>query len=207
MYWRKNGLECYFMTVGTRKIIRLDLTTAWDITTMFDPGVEKFLVGDLNQIAGLYIRDDGLKAYMSDQAGAILREFDMLPAWDITTLVLLQTESITVTDQLSGVFWKQDGRLLFLLDRRNVNLIMMFEVSTPWDISTIVFVTSFDVDAQQNNVRGLFIREDNGMKLYFLGTGNDIVYSIDMSLEFNNTIITNFGDELVTNAGDRLVYN
>ena len=205
MYIRKNGLECYIITVASNVMFQLDMGMQWDINTMFDSGVEKDLSGIVSQAAGLYMRDDGLKIFVSDQGNSNLHELNM-DEWDITTLVLVQSVLIAVMDQLSGIFFKQDGRLLYLLDRRNVNLIMMFRVDTPWNISVILLIASKDIDAQESNVRGLFIRESDGKKIYFIGTGSGTVYSIDVSLEFNNTIITNFGDDLITNTGDRLVY-
>ena len=205
MYWRHDGLRCYITTVGTNLLIQLDLTTAWDTSAMSDSGVTFDMTGDVAQANGLYIRDDGLKWFVSDQLTEEIFEYDM-PAFDIVNSVLDSQTVVTGVINLAGNFFKQDGRKLYVCDRGAGSIIKLYDLFPPWDSSTLVQIASFDTSAQETAVRTLFIKEDNGKKLWVIGTVQDTLFSYDMSLEFNEAIITDFfAEELTTDAGEIIV--
>lgn len=206
MYWREDGLRCYVIGITNDNLVQLDLTGAWNISTMSDSGIFYDASLELVQSAGVYFRDDGLKWFVSDQNLDDILEYDMLVPYDIANSVLVSTTAIPV-ETLAGIFFRLDGRKLYVCERGGGdNLIVLFNLSEPWDLSTLTFQASLDVELQVASVRGLFIREVDGKKLYVIGNTNDTVFSYDMSLEFNETIITNFGEDLITEAGEFIVY-
>ena len=161
--------------------------------------------GEFTQASGLYFRDDGLKFFVTDQVTDEIFEYDMGTPYDIANASLTSTTAMPVTT-LSGIFFRLDGRKLYICDRGGVDLVLLFDLSTPWDVSTFVLQGTLDVEAQETNLRSLFIREVDGKKLYVVGTNIDTLFSYDMSLEFNETIITDFGHNLITEAGEFIVY-
>ena len=61
-----------------------------------------------------------------------------------------------------------------------------YDLSTPWDISTSVFLQSFSVTSQGLVPNGVFFKPD-GVKMYVVGSGGDSVYEYDLSDIFTGT--------------------
>ena len=55
-------------------------------------------------------------------------------------------------------------------------------------------------------MQGFFIRENDGEKIWIVGNQSGAIQSMDMLLDFSNSLITSFGDNLVTELGENLVY-
>lgn len=206
MFWRRDGLRCYIAGVTTNSIIQLNLTTAWNITTMSDAGISYVaLVGEFTSVSGVYFRDDGNKMYVSSQSTNSVFEYDLVD-WDLSTASINDSKSVEPDlERLASIFFKPDGRQVYFADR-TLDVVARFSLTTAWDITTIKFEDSLDISMLDMVARGIFIREDNGKQLFVIGTGADTLFSFEMSLEFNNSIINNDGDELATNSGETLVY-
>jgi len=205
MYWRKNGKQCFVIGISSIKIHQLNVSIAWEVSTMSNPGISKIIVGAFTGASGLYIRDDGFKLYVADQSGDDFYEFDMTISFDIDTLVLLRFLIVPGIGNLAGLFFKLDGRFVYFGDRSQ-NAVHRFFLRIAWNISTIIFVAKLTVSTGLVSVRGLFIREDKGNQLFIIGTTNDNIITFNMSKEFNFGIIDNLGNKLIDNLGNTLVY-
>ena len=82
----------------------------------------------------------------------------------------------------------------------------MFSLPADGNVSNAVFLQELDVEAIENNLQGFFIRENDGKKLWLVGNAGGGITCLDMTLEFNNALLTNFGDEITTDAGETIVY-
>lgn len=204
MWWRADGLRCYIVGLTVDTLHQLDVATPWDVSTMSDPGINFPLAG-IATTTGLYFRADGLKFYILDFSGDDINEYDMSTPFDITTAVLLQSTPVPGTvSGLSGMCFKPDGKMVYFGDL-GLDSIMRYTLSIPWDSSTLIFQDKFSVAAQEGVIRAMFIKENDGKKLYVTGDSNTL-FSYDMTAEFDFAMIEELGDELVTETGDILVY-
>lgn len=205
MWWRQDGTRCYITDADTNKIYQLDVATPWTVSTITDPSIS-FTPVETTFITGLYMREDGKKYYLTDDSTTnTIYEYDMITAWDITTSSYSGNSINIATTQLTDVFFKRDGKMMYISELE-FDKIQRFILSTPWDVSTATLLDFLDVNAQDDQPQGFFIQENNGKKLFMVGSVTDDIFSYDMSLEFNNSLITNFGDELQTNLGEILVH-
>lgn len=205
MWWTHDGLRCFI--VGNTEVVKeLIATTPWDVSTLANTGITTS-VSEVNEIGGLFFRKDGRKMFVCGTSGGTTRVavYDLPAPFDIDNAGAATVVVISATTQALGMFFKPDGKLMYVMDFAD-DKIDMYKLVIPWDITTQVFVASLDVAAINGTPAGLFIREDDGKKIFFTGTTNDKLTSFDMTKEFNNAIITEFGDELVTDTGEILVY-
>ncbi len=206
LWWRPDGTRCYFLGVINKTLFQLNASTPWDVSTLSDSTISFDLTPQIGTTppTGLYIRADGLKYYISLADDDVI-EFDMTIPYDITSSVFQNTVFVGQNGtSLHDVFLKSDGKQLYTV-MNNGDFVNRHVLSIPWDITSAVFTDFLDISNEETSIFGLFIRQDDGKKLYIVGSFMDTVFCYNMSLEFNNSIITNFGEDLITNAGELLV--
>jgi len=134
----------------------------------------------------LFFKPDGTKMYMSGGVNDSVFEYDLSPAWDISTLSYSQ--SFSVSAQATSPYdlkFKSDGTRMFVLDLSSDN-ISQYDLSTAWDISTASYLSQFSTTTQDNSPIGLFFKPD-GTKMYVLGISGDSVYEYDLSSAWDVT--------------------
>ena len=122
--------------------------------------------------SGSFFRDDGLKMYLTDVVADDVNEYDLSPAWDVTTATLLQTFSIAPEVATPhGLFFRDNGLRMYVV---SVNpsavsdTIIEYGLTTAWDITTSGNPKTTELGlplAMQPN--DLYIKE-GGDRLYIL---------------------------------------
>ena len=138
VYMRGDGLKMYITTLTSRKVKEFDLTVAFDITTASELQ-ELDLSAVTNDLNGLFFKSDGFKLYIMDMPAKTVRAYDLSTAWDVTTASAeVQTFVVSTGLNAKGLFFREDGRLMFMCDVDAGSLIFQFYLSTEWDVSTAV---------------------------------------------------------------------
>ena len=106
---------------------------SWDITYATYSQQSPTLSDLGGDASGIYIKDDGLTAWVSDTSGSV-HEYSMSTAWDISTLSY-NSKSASITSRNSFVTFKPDGSIVFGGDPA-FGRIQPKNLSTNWDIST-----------------------------------------------------------------------
>ena len=207
MWWKPDGTRCYIIGVTNLEIQQLDLGTPWDVSTMSDPAINKDISGQDTTPAGITFRADGKKLWFCGQTTKNLYERDMATPWDIATSTVGVTKNFPDVGNLSHGIFRTDGKMLFTADRGAKDEISRYLVPIPWDVTSIGSLPedSLFIGDKEAVSRSVFIREDDGKKLFISGNETEL-FSYDMSLEFNNAIINNFGDEFVNELDEVLIY-
>jgi len=206
MDWKPDGTRCYVINnVGL--LVEFKVGTPWDVSTMTDTGITKDF-GVLN-VRDIFFRPDGKKLFIIESSPTIferVNEFDLSTAFDITTIssVVNSLDVIADSPDITGVTFKLDGKIMYFSNGNG--LVTRYSLSVPWNVSTGVFVDSIDLSAQDSVLEGLFIRQHDGKKLFTAGDSTNTIYCHDMSLEFNNAIITSLGEEIVDDTGAIIVH-
>jgi DNA-binding beta-propeller fold protein YncE len=174
VFFKPDGLKMYLLGSGGDDVNEYDLSTAWDISTSVY--LQKFSVAGEDAIPqGLFFKPDGTKLYIAGTQGNRIYEYDLSTAWDISTAVYLQNFSVGAQDaNPRSVAFKTDGSKMYMLGETNASL-YEYNLSTPWDISTAVYLQNFSVGSQDNSPRGVFFKPD-GLKMYLVGEQFDAVY-------------------------------
>jgi len=208
MYITLDGTQCFIAGTGVDRVLEISMPTAWDVSTMSFTGKEAIPVGVDGAIQGMTFSKSGLRCYLTD-SGDDLMEYELTTPFDLDTFNDIAINGIDISlhsENPRDVLIKPDGKIIYIIgEEATKKNISRYELTVPGDISTASFVDQLDIDDIADNPQGLFIRQNDGKKLYMLNGNDDTIFTFDMSLATNNAIINNDGDELTTVLGDTLV--
>lgn len=162
-----------------------------DEVNAFTVGRGEFTLSDSTTVS-IAFNDDGTKMYtLGDQYNDV-HEYDLSTAWDIYTATYnqamggsMETTTGTYENNPSGMAFKSDGTKLYVvgtgLDRVNE-----YTLSTAWDISTKSYSANFSVSSQESAVQDITFNDD-GTKMYIIGSGGDEVNEYSLSTAWDVT--------------------
>jgi len=203
-----DGLTCMIIDAATDDIVQLDMSVGWDLDTMVDNNIRFDLgtaVGVTNP-SGVVFSKDQLTYYVSDSGTDDVFQLTVPTPLDIANSVDTGNSlNLTGMGDLTDIRLKPDDNLMFV-SLRAPDRVRSFRLPADGNVSNAVFLQEVNVESVEDNLQGFDIRQNDGKKLWLVGLQSGAIKSMDMSLEFNNALIINFGDELITNAGETLVY-
>jgi len=167
LFFKPDGLKMYIVGGTNTSIFEYDLSTAWDLSSVNYNNISFNTSSQQSNPAGLFIRNDGLKFFVSGFPG-LISSYSMSTAWDINTASFDGTtiDISGVDDILNGVYFSDDGTKMFLSGDRN-DQIVKYNLSVPWDLSTAVFSDeSLDLSSEGTGVAQMYMK-NNGEKAYF----------------------------------------
>jgi DNA-binding beta-propeller fold protein YncE len=156
-----------------------DLSTAWDITTSSYLHNFSIAAQETNP-TGIFFKPDGTKMYVVGYTGDAVYEYDLSPAWDVSTSSYLRNFSVAAQESTpQGIFFKPDGTKMYVIGStgKEVN---EYDLSSAWDVSTASYLQNFSVLAQDSTPTGVFFKPD-GTKMYVIGSAGDAVNEYDLS--------------------------
>jgi len=112
------------------------------------------------------------------------------PSWDVSKAQWLATgrNSFFLDKSGQGIYFKPDGTKMYFADT-SFQSIREYNLSTPWDITTLSEVQQKSVSAQESQPFGLFFKPD-GTKMYVLGAAGDDVNEYTLSTAWNVSTAT-----------------
>ena len=102
--------------------------------------------------------------------------------WDVSTAVYVQTYSITEESQIRDIFFKPGGIKMYAVGSQG-DSVYEYNLTTAWDVSTVIYDKFFDFSAQEDEPQGLFFNPD-GFHFYIIGingVANNVLYEYNMS--------------------------
>jgi DNA-binding beta-propeller fold protein YncE len=118
VFFKDDGLKMYVIGFNSDSVHEYDLDEAspWDISTAtFN---QSFSVSSQETAPrGVFFKTDGLKMYVCGSNGDDVNEYDLDPAWDISTANFLQNfrEEKPLDGVLSDIFFKPDGTRYWII--------------------------------------------------------------------------------------------
>ena len=207
IYVTPDGKTCFITDRGSDSVIQLNMSTGWDLTTMSDPGISLLLtslVPGLTLASDIEFTKDGKTFYVTDLQTDSVYQFTTAIPLDIVNAVY-SGNSLPIPTNPTAVRLKPDDKLMYIAEIAGAT-IQLFRLPADGNVSNAVLLQQIPIGFLETNPRGIHIRENDGKKIWISGLASNQIFSMDMSLEFNNSLITEFGDELVTELGENLVY-
>ena len=183
LYIRDDGLKFWTCDTGNDEIYQYSMSTAWDISTASYDNVS-LLIGigsplGITQLTptGIYFKYDGSVLYLIGASGDFIHQFDLSTSWDITTA----SYSGSTTGRLDinppdsapqDLHINSSGTLLYWVGATLDN-IHIYELSTPWDISTGTELSRISLGTGTPTLIYVSPDEEN---LYVIKGSDDIVY-------------------------------
>ena len=129
---------------------------------------------------------DGTKMYLVGTTGDAIYQYSLSTAFDVST-ASYDSVSFSVSSQSvfpSAVEFNNDGTKMYV-GSSNTNGVFQYSLSSAFDLSTASYDSvSFDPSTQETSVQGIQFNND-GTKLYIIGTQSDAVFQYSLSTGFN----------------------
>jgi DNA-binding beta-propeller fold protein YncE len=101
-------------------------------------------------------------------------------AWDVTKARYVRSFFVKFQEASpQDIFLKPDGTKLYLIGN-NGDDVNEYDLGTPWDVSSAIFLQSFSVAGQDTDPRDVFFKPD-GTKMYVVGSQVDEINEYDLS--------------------------
>src|SRR3989304_5437968 len=165
LFFRSDGLKMYISSQTFPSLIyEYNLSSAWNISTLSFLQSRNVTTQDQSS-QDVFFKPDGLKMYVAGNQNNRIYEYNLSTAWNISTTSFLQSFTVTAQDNTpTGLFIRDDGLKMFVTGGGN-DRIYEYNLTTPWNVTTAVFVQSFLTNVSNVFADGLFFRSD-GQKMY-----------------------------------------
>ncbi|GAH37360.1 unnamed protein product, partial [marine sediment metagenome] len=179
LFFKPDGTKVYVVGVDGDDINEYNLSTPWDISTCVY--LQNFSVAaQETSPKGLSFKPGGTKVYIIGIDENNINEYNLSTPWDISTCVYLQNFSVAAQETYpNDLFFKPDGTKVYVVGSTGDD-INEYNLSTPWDISTCVYLQNFSVAAQEMTPTDLFFKPD-GTKVYVVGVDGDDINEYNLS--------------------------
>jgi hypothetical protein len=161
--------------VSPYHINQYDLVAPWDEENAVFSG--KFY--DFSAVGtapeGIRFNPSGTTCYIVSNVG-VVRQFILSTAWDISTATYA-TKTFTFGGTNSHSLWFKvdDGTKVFTLDRSTA-ILRQYHLTTPGDISTCVYDSSYNFTPVTTTQTFSFVFRDQGNRLFIVDNGADTMY-------------------------------
>lgn len=128
----------------------------------------------------------GTKVYVSSDTDGKIYQYDLSTGWDASTGSYASKNKV-IPDSPVGIFISLDGVNMYVLRQLvGASLINYYTLSTPWDLSTAVYVSELDLN--ERDFFGLYFKDDGSAMylLYSLGFTFE-VWQYDLSTPWDIT--------------------
>ena len=133
---------------------------------------------------GIAFSSDGTKMFVIGIVGDDVNEYALSTPFDVSTRTWVDATSISAQEiTATGIAFSSDGAKMFVVDdtRDDVN---EYELSTPFDASTLTFVDATSISEQETAPTGIAFSSD-GTKMFVVGTQGDDVNEYALSTPFD----------------------
>ena len=171
----------YVLGASSAGVLEYNLSTAWDISSA--SYLQEFAYEALDVNArGLFFKPDGTKMYIVGMSYDRISEYNLSSAWDVSSASYLQS-FLTTSEETTptGVFFKPDGTKMYIVGQ-NGDEVNEYDLSTAWDVSSVVYLQTFSVFSQMNFPDGLYFQED-GTKFFVVTSSGDRVFTYSLGVQ------------------------
>ena len=185
---------------GRRTVDYWSLSTAFDVSTATFDG-EYSLIGKEKRANSIAFNNDGTRMFIAGVGNNLqvrVHEFSLDTAFDLSSGVTqLNTEDlISFQNHIDGVTFNYDGTKMYTINsKEDEDKIFQFELTTPYDVSTLSLEGTFDVSSVSEEPREVVFSND-GSKMFIIDDGLDKVHEFNLSC--NWSVIDGACDDPIT---------
>lgn len=200
--FNNDGTKMYI--VGSTRAYQYTLSAAFDISTAVYANKEGSYFSQQRQATGMAFNNDGTKMFIVGQDGQtgsldVVHSYTLSTAFDVSTLSNPAQFDVGSQETFpTGIAFNTDGTKMFIVGSTGDD-VNEYALSTGFNLlSTVSFTTNFSVASQDNNPQGIAFNND-GTKMFILGSGGDDVIDYSLLSPFSLSKIDGIG--LPTDTG------
>lgn len=162
IYFRADGLKMYLLGATNSSVFSYSLRLPWQLNTATYDGISFSASAQDTTCRGLFFHPDGTSFYVLGAVNDTVYRYTVSGAsWGISGASLASSFSVATqeTDPQSLSF-SADGTQMYVIGNVGDD-INIYRLSTPWDITTATFVTTYSGATENNAPQGLYVSPDN----------------------------------------------
>ena len=133
---------------------------------------------------GIAFSSDGTKMFVIGITGDDVNEYELSTPFDVSTRTWVDATSISAQEiTATGIAFSSDGAKMFVVGDTGDD-VNEYELSTPFDASTLTFVDATSISEQETAPTGIAFSSD-GAKMFVVGTQGDDVNEYALSTPFD----------------------
>lgn len=178
-----DGTKMFVIDNAYDKVMQYNLATAYDVGT--GTLAQSYSIASKELLAsGVTFNTEGTRMYITGIDSDSVHQYNLSSAYNIYTASFSQSFSVAAQETSpSDVAISNDGTKMFVIGQGSDN-VNQYTLPSPYNISTAVFAQSTSIAAQEINSTGLAFNE-NGSKMFVVGTASDSVYYFDLSTSYD----------------------
>ena len=182
----KNGIKpaAYQEAVGTAT--SGSVAVGYDLSVAAYDSVEFSIVSQDTSPRGMTFNNDGTKMYIVGSGNDSVFQYSLSTGFDLST-ASYDSVSFSVASQDTtpiGLSFNNDGTKMYIIGNSS-NTVYQYSLSTGFNLSTASYDSvSFSVSSQESSSQDLAFNND-GTKMYIVGSGSNTVYQYSLSTGFN----------------------
>lgn len=184
--FKDDGTKLYTVGGQNDKVYQYSLSTAYDISTAsYDS--KSFSVSSQSTLpTGLSFKTDGTRMFIFDFNNNIVYQYNLSTAWDVSTASYSST-SFTLTGGTDAfdLDFSTDGTKFIVTFRGIGNKVVLYNLSTAWDVSTASFGSEKDVNAQTGTFPTGGTLNADGTKMFVANYSTKYIYQYSLSTAFD----------------------
>ncbi len=138
---------------------------------------------EVGNVQGLFFEPDGHKMYVVGDDNDDVYQYSLSSSWDVSTATYEGVLDVSGQgDNPQGIFINPDGGKMYIVTNEGDN-VEEYNLSVAWNVTSALYVHSFNITAQNTNPHGVFFKSD-GIQMYIVGAGGgleDHVFQYDLS--------------------------
>ena len=158
------------------------LDTSFDVST--SAFVDAFSVASQDEDpTDIVFNNDGTKMFITGKDGKDVNEY-ILEAFDVSSATFVDSFSVsTQLDVPQAMAFNNDGTKMFVVGSDDDD-VEEYILTSPFDVSTAVFVVAFNVRSQEQVPMGMWF-DPSGTKMFILGSdGDDVnIYKLETAFD------------------------
>lgn len=200
-----DGTNMYILDWNDDEVVRYNLGTAWDVTSASFTSGHVFNVGTQEATPqAITFNPNGSQMFVVGDTADTVFAYDLSTPWDIrSSSCTYSGDSFSVNLQEAtpqGLTFSTDGTQMYVAGPTS-NDVFMYDVPTPWDITSITGWTSgdnFDITTQDTALRGVrfsepFVKRDGStLKLTLPGVLSTGEYKFFNTVDLGGVINAQF---------------
>jgi len=153
--------------------------------------------------SGMWWKPDGTRCYIIGADSDVITQLNISTPWDVSTMsdpsISFDLNAvIPALDNSHGIYFRADGKKLYVVHFNTPSIVYEFDLSTPWDISTLVDSgNSININATGRGA-GIFFSSD-GRNMYYPTTDGDRVVRYKLSIPWDTSSAV-FADFRITST-------
>jgi glutamine cyclotransferase len=187
-----DGTRLYSITSRDEAVV-YDLPVAYNLPLIQNPR-RQFDVGSQSTYAlVIAFNGDGTRLYVSGRSdGNKIYQYDLSEAYQVNTAVYNDVFFVANEASISGISFNNDGTIMHIVGY-SIDKIYQYAL-VDYDLSTAVYNgVEFDSGSQENYPWCLIFNDD-GLKMYVVGSAGDDINQYALTSEFDITTASVYGD-------------